>query len=382
MVATLHWIGKVTLTLTLVACSPVSPAEAGQEIDAQQDSIEVARRAYAMGTWVTVTAHAATEATAMQANESALLALARVETRLSTWSSDSELSRLNQSPPSIWVPLSPELAADLREAVVWWQRTGGVFHPGLASLMRVWGVREGGRTPTAEELQEALAGIGMEHLQLEERRARRLDRQFAIEEGGFAKGIGLREAAEAALAATAECIELNLGGQIHRAGNCDGIELALAHPRYRDQIIGLLSLDVGSVATSGNGVRRLVVDGQELGHILDPSSGRPTRAWGSVSVVSPDPVAADCLATALYVMGPESGRAWLIRNPGYAAVIAELNDNGVRLWSTPELSTRVKPVEPSIQINGVGLSDSRQSLSDNRAPKPVQAIEEIRSTSG
>jgi thiamine biosynthesis lipoprotein len=364
MVATHRWIRKATVTLTLVACGLVFQAEAGQKIGTQQISVE--RRAYAMGTWVTATAYASTETTAMQANESALLAIARVETRLSTWSPSSELSRLNQSPPSTWVGLSPELSGDLHEAVAWWRRTGGAFHPGLAPLIRVWGVRKGGRNPATAELQEALAGIDMGHLQLEDNRARRLDRRFAIEEGGFAKGIGLREAAEAALVAGAVCIELNLGGQILRDGRCNETELALAHPRHRDQVIALLSLDVGSVATSGNGVRGLVVDGQEMGHILDPSSGRPTRAWGSVTVVTPDPVAADCLATALYVMGPQSGRVWLAGNPQYAAAIAELTDSGVKLWTTPGLSARVEAAGPSIQINNDGLADDRQRLSENQ----------------
>jgi thiamine biosynthesis lipoprotein len=370
MIAILHWIRKATVTLELVALGLVSPVEAGQEIDVKQESIEVTRRAYAMGTWFNLTAYAHTEATAMQATESALLAVTRVETRLSTWSADSQLSRLNQSPPSTWVPLSPELAGDLHEAVLWWQQTEGAFHPGIASLMRVWGVREGGRIPAAGELQDALTGIDMGHLQLEANRARRLDRRFAIEEGGFAKGIGLREAAEAALAAGAECIELNLGGQIHRAGRCDETELALAHPRHRDQVIAFLSLAIGSVATSGNGIRGFVIDGQEMGHILDPSSGRPTRAWGSVTAVTPDPVAADCLATALYVMGLDSARAWLARNPGVEAVILVHSENGGKLWTTPGLSVQINPAWPSVQIKSVGLSDSRQELSDDPTSKP------------
>ena len=46
------------------------------------------------------------------------------------------------------------------------------------------------------------------------------------------------------------------------------------------------------------------VEGVRWGHILDPRTGRPAPAWGSVTVVSADPLEADAMATALYIMGP------------------------------------------------------------------------------
>jgi len=52
------------------------------------------------------------------------------------------------------------------------------------------------------------------------------------------------------------------------------------------------------------------VAGRQVGHILDPRSGEAVPWWGSVTVVSADPLEADILSTALYVMGPEAGMAW------------------------------------------------------------------------
>ena len=45
-------------------------------------------------------------------------------------------------------------------------------------------------------------------------------------------------------------------------------------------------------------------------HILDPLSGKPCAAWGSVSVVAATGFEADLLATALFVMGPGRGLRW------------------------------------------------------------------------
>jgi thiamine biosynthesis lipoprotein len=301
-----------------------------------------------MGTWLELTVAGADHRRAVSAGESAIRAIARVEARLSTWGDSSELSRLNHLPVQQWMQLSPELTRDLSEAVYWWRYTGGAFSPAMAPLIRVWGTRTGGRQPSAPELRQALSAAQMAHLELDGDRARRLHPHFGIEEGGFAKGIGLREAANAALGNGARCVELNLGGQILRAGDCQEVEVALAHPGDRQLIIAVLSLRTGSVATSGNGVRRLLVDGHERGHILDPDSGRPTRAWGSMTVVSADPVAADCLATGLYVMGPKAGRLWAARelSPEHGGevgqtqafdrvVIVELVDGDPVLWTTP-----------------------------------------------
>ncbi len=50
--------------------------------------------------------------------------------------------------------------------------------------------------------------------------------------------------------------------------------------------------------------------GEALGHVLDPRSGRPAPAWGSVTVIARDAVLADAAATALFVLGPVEGYRW------------------------------------------------------------------------
>lgn len=89
------------------------------------------------------------------------------------------------------------------------------------------------------------------------------------------------------------------------------VDVAVAHPIHRASPAVTLTLHGGhSVATSGNSERGITVDGRRLGHLLDPRTGLPAPDWGSVSVVSADPLVADILSTALYVMGPEAGLAW------------------------------------------------------------------------
>ena len=66
----------------------------------------------------------------------------------------------------------------------------------------------------------------------------------------------------------------------------------------------------GSLSTSAGSERDLVVNGERVGHVLDPRTGRPAAFDGSVSVWHERGMTADVLSTALYVMGPEEGLRW------------------------------------------------------------------------
>jgi thiamine biosynthesis lipoprotein len=310
--------------------------------------IELSRQIAIMGTVLEMTVSAGDRGTALTASQSLIDAVDAVERRLSTWREGSELSRFNQSASGIEVSLSPELEADLREVRRWWSATGGAFDPGIASLVAAWDLRGWGRTPSDSELAAAREAAGLDHLVLGLGVGSRATAGFGIEEGGFAKGVALREAAAAALAEGASCVVMNFGGQVQVAGGCGDRWVEIADPQQRSRGVARISLDSGSIATSGNSERGLVVDGVELGHLLDPLSGRPAPSWGAVTVVASDPVTADCLATALYVMGPHRGAEWLRGRTGIEAVFAEGGGVRTKLTATAGLRGRMVVSEGTI----------------------------------
>lgn len=304
----------------------------------------VTRLVSLMGTWFELVVEAPRSDAASAAGEAAVRAAAAAESRLSTWQTESELARLNRSPVGDRIALSPELARDLGEAAGWWRETGGAFHPGLAALVQAWDLRGAGREPSEVELAAARAAIRMELLELDADSARRLDRGFGFEEGGFGKGVALRCAADAALAAGATCVALDLGGQLHLAGSCAVRSVAIADPDSRNRTVATVPLQSGSAASSGNSERAVVVGGRRHGHLLDPRTGRPAPDFGSVTVVAADPVAADCLATALFVLGPEAGLAWAEAHDGVEALFVLRGAGGPRLLMTRGLARLVEPV--------------------------------------
>ncbi len=278
-------------------------------------TVAVERRLGAMGTELEVKVEAGNRALALEASEAAVRALEAAEARLSTWRDDSELARLNRAPVDTPVALSPRLAAELRGVQHWWRETGGAFDPGIGLLVAAWGLRTGGRVPTAEEREAARAAGGLAGLELTlDGRALRRRPGLILEEGGWGKGAGLDAAVEALRAdGHARAAVLNLGGQV--AVYRQGAEPAtpwtvpLADPRDRQRAVVALAVASGSVATSGNSEHGFERDGVRYGHLLDPATGSPARDFGSLTVWAPEALAADCLSK-LYVLGPDAALAW------------------------------------------------------------------------
>ncbi len=321
-------------------------------------SATVDRRMAVMGTVLEISVFAHDRATALAASESALRAVEAADARLSTWVRGRELDTVNRVPPGIWLPLSPELVRDLETARRWWRESGGAFDPGIASLVAAWDLRGAGKVPDAGELERARRSAGFGHLEIEGGRVRRHDDGFGVDEGGFGKGVALGDAARAALAAGATCVEFDFGGQLLFGGECKEGIVAIADPRDRRQVIASLRLRTGSVATSGASQRFVEVDGEALGHILDPRTGRPAPSWGGVTVIAEDPVAADCVATALFVMGPEAGLAWARTRTDVEAVFAVTSGEDLVVFSTAG----------SAGLSALLTSDENQNLrADNTA---------------
>ena len=102
---------------------------------------------------------------------------------------------------------------------------------------------------------------------------------------------------------------VNAGGDLKALG-LDGSapwEVAIKHPRDRERVIAVLRVSNTALVTSGDYERFFEYEGQRFHHILDPRTGYPSTGAMSATVIAPNAEFADALATALCVMGPDSG---------------------------------------------------------------------------
>lgn len=346
------------IRLLLIALPPLLSSACGApgtRHEAAPVAATVERRLAAMGTWLTVEVAAPARPLALARSEIAVQALAEVEARLSTWTETSELAALNRAPLGETFVLSHELSGELARARALSAATGGAFDPAVGPLVHAWGLREGGRQPAPAVLARAREASGLERFAFDGNdRVRRLDADAALEEGAFGKGLGLDLALERLRAAGTTAAWIDLGGQIAFLGTA-ARTAHLADPVDRSRPVLELTLAPGSLATSGNAERGIVVDGVRRSHLLDPRTGEPAPERGSVTVWAPDATTADALSTALYVLGPEAAFRWHATPAARALGPTEFlflapTGTGFEVQASAGWRDRLLPLVPGVQV--------------------------------
>jgi len=241
--------------------------------------------------------------------------LGRINSLMSTYDPDSEISRFNDSGSTDWFSVSPETAHVVALAEEISRLSNGAFDITVGPLVDLWGFgprprKE--RRPTDSEVAEVRKRVGYEHLQVRLTPAalRKDIPDLRIDLSAIAKGYAVDELA--AILSAKGCMDMvvEIGGEMVVKGrNPDGrpwriaVEKPVPGQRALDKIFHLN--DTG-MATSGDYRNFFIEDGQRYGHTIDPATGRPVRhKLASVTVLAPTCAKADALATALMALGDE-----------------------------------------------------------------------------
>lgn len=318
---------SVATTVALVLLSLVPLGTSGVVQASTQH--EVSRSVYLMGTRATLVLRGPDRAAGFRRLEEMVRSLERTEAELSTWRTDSALSRVNRQPVGRSLELSAPVCALWEELTAWHKATDGAFDPAVGALGEAWGLRDAGRQPSPDELATARAVTGMAHVRFDVstcRVTRMAD--VSLDAGAFAKGEALRRLLGEPSWGGAWMVDL--GGQVVMSGTPPSGDwpVAIAHPERRAEPALELALDGGSLATSGASERSFEVEGGVVAHLLDPRTGRPLHRPESVTVWHEDPLAADILSTALYVLGPEVGLQYADEHGLAALFLAPSSDRG------------------------------------------------------
>lgn len=254
-----------------------------------------------MGVAVRITLFATDEQVAEAGARAAFERFAELEAIMSDYRPDSELMRLCASPTNTWVDLSPDLSRVLQRSQEVAKLTDGAFDITASPVIRLW--REARRTkrmPALDRLGDARSRVGYPFLEIESSRARITKAGMQLDLGGIAKGDAADQAILVLKAKGIERALVEAGGDIVASGPPPG-KLG-----WRIEVRGESEpflLRNSALSTSGDRFQSVKLGGKTYSHIVDPRTGLGLTHRREVTVVAPDGLTSDSLATAFSVLG-------------------------------------------------------------------------------
>lgn len=248
------------------------------------------------------------------------------EAKFSRFRSDSLVSRINAAAGREWVPVDEETEALFRLCDTLHFMTQGVLDPTTLPLLRLWDYRtENPRLPTDEEVDTARNKIGWKKVQRSPGKVFLPEPGMALDLGGFGKEYAVDIAAQIAIEQGITSALIDFGHDLRAVGtppDRPAWHIGLEDPHKPGTTSGSIAVIGKGVASSGDYIRRLVVEGRRYGHIIDPRSGRPVaNGCLQATVVTGSCLQAGALSTTAFVLGAAKGIEFIQSFPGAEGLI-------------------------------------------------------------
>ena len=245
-----------------------------------------------------------------------------VVAQMSSWETDSNLSRFNRAAADTWHELPDEFFEVLSCALEIARDSDGAYDPTVGALVEAWGfgaTQQAHAIPTETALSAAHANAGWQRLSL------RKETPSALQPGcvqldlsAIAKGYGVDLVVRHLRSIGINAALVEVGGELYGYGRKpDGTAWQVLVEASPDEEADdaadpcVVPLDSIAVATSGDRWHAFEQQGMRYSHTLDPRTGKPVEhAPAAVTVIADDAMRADAWATALTVMGVEAGYAF------------------------------------------------------------------------
>lgn len=224
------------------------------------------------------------------------------------------------------VKVDPDIIDMLNMAKQFYTWSEGEFDITIGSLLNVWhtyreeGIKlneEGkkGKVPSEAELSEAAVHKGWDHVQIDADADTVYidDSSISLDVGGIAKGYATEKIADTLeKESDIGTVAINAGGNNRTIGTKpDGSDwnVRIQNPDGGDKLIIVSEPGSKSFVTSGDYERYYEAeDGKRYHHIIDPETNFPSTYYRSVSIITKDSGAADCLSTTLFTLSMEEGQ--------------------------------------------------------------------------
>jgi len=258
----------------------------------------------------------------------------------------SNLKTINDNAGIQPVQVEPEIIDMLKTAKYFYELSNGEFDITMGALLKVWhryrdagiALNEKGESapvPSEDELKAAAVYKGWDKVEIDEENNTVFitDPNVSLDVGGIAKGYAAEEIGQALEKEDIVYATVNAGRNIrtiHSKADGSDWRIGIQNPSGEGSIVVISTKGSMSVVTSGDYERFFVgTDGKSYHHIIDPSTMYPSEYYHSVTILTPDSAAADCLSTTLFTMSVADGQHVLdeyTRHTGNAAAAVWIMD--------------------------------------------------------
>ena len=298
---------------------------------------------------------------------------------------DSDIARAHAASPNA-VPVSPQTARLVRQALGYCERSRGKFDITMGTVTSLWNFHTG-EVPSRLALARALPHVDYRHIVLDEESLGKdspvqgsldddalnagvsrvpsskssqptlaiTDPHTILDLGGVAKGYIADELADLFIAHGVGRFVINLGGNVvvrgGRPADASARPPVAAGSPWRIGIINpldpahnraIVDMADGSVVTSGIHERRFTKGGVTYHHILDPATGMPAKTdLTSATIIAPRSMDCDGYSTTALMLGARDAIDFVESLLGIEAVLIDEAD---QVWWTSGIEERLSLV--------------------------------------
>ena len=291
-----------------------------------------------MGTRCYVELWADEPAKGNDAIDAVMAELRRIDSLMSHYKPESQLSQINQYANERPVQVDKELFDLIRLSTHYSQITEGAFDITYASVGYLYNYPQHIR-PTEAQIRQALPAVNWRNMLLdEEHHTVRFEHPgMRIDLGGIGKGYAVDRGIDVLKARGIARALVTAGGDSRIIGDRMGRPwlVAIRHPDNPSKVVTRIPLSDSAVSTSGDYERYFDEDGVRYHHIIDPRTGHSASKVRSATILAPTATQTDGMSKTAFVLGAEKALEIINRMPEYDAVFVlpdgrVLYSNGLR----------------------------------------------------
>jgi thiamine biosynthesis lipoprotein len=309
-----------------------------------------------MGTVYEIAAYDESPARASRAIDKAFAEIVRLDTVMSNYKPESDLSRLNRNGHYHAEQVPLDLYRVIEESVKYSKVSGGKFDITVGPLVDLWkAALRGDRAPTEAEQQKLRACVGYEKIELiPPDRVEFHSPCMRIDLGSIGKGYAVDRAVEILRTSGMKNALVDAGqSSIYGMGAPPGKSAWEVHLRDPSKRIDpQVMLSENSVSTSEQTPPSLLGN-ETAGHIIDPETGKPLETKYALSIVAKTGTASDALSTTLLLVGPEKGKL----------IVKEIAD-AAAIWVSAEGQTETVSTGPDIRLGSKIASEPAKTVGE------------------